>query len=112
MIDVVRGGFLSDNDRSVLDRFPVEIAAEESIRCFSLGERDLELVWDRVGPGARLVGGLQIGALRLFGFVPDDVMSAPSRVVGVCRVSGQGNGFGSGWLHDTATDPVGAHFGG
>ena len=50
-------------------------------RCFSLGERDLELVWDRVGPGARLVGGLQIGALRLLGFVPDDVMSAPSRVV-------------------------------
>ena len=81
MIDVARGGFLSDNDRSVLDRFPVEIAAEDLIRCFSLGERDLELVWDRVGPGARLVGGLQIGALRLLGFVPDDVMSAPSRVV-------------------------------
>ena len=81
MIDVARGGFLSDNDRSVLDRFPVEIAAEDLIRCFSLGERDLELVWDRVGPGARLVGGLQIGALRLLGFVPGDVMSAPSRVV-------------------------------
>ena len=42
MIDVARGGFLSDNDRSVLDRFPVEIAAEDLIRCFSLGERDLE----------------------------------------------------------------------
>ena len=81
MIGVARGGFLSDNDRSVLDRFPVEIAAEDLIRCFSLGERDLELVWDRVGPGVRLVGGLQIGALRLLGFVPDDVMSAPSRVV-------------------------------
>ena len=44
VIDVARGGFLSDNDRSVLDRFPVEIAAEDLIRCFSLGERDLELV--------------------------------------------------------------------
>ena len=42
MIDVARGGFLSDNDRSVLDRFPVEIAAEDLIRCFSLGEHDLE----------------------------------------------------------------------
>ena len=78
---VQRGGFLSDVDREALDRFPAEVGTEDLNRCFLLGPADLELVWARDGPPARLAGGLQVGALQLLGFVPDDLESAPGSVV-------------------------------
>ncbi len=76
-----RGGFLSDSDRVSLGRFPLGVNRDDLVRCFSLGGADLDLVWGRLSPGARLVSGLQIGALRLVGFVPDDLGSAPSEVI-------------------------------
>lgn len=76
-----RGGFLSDADREALIRFPAVVGTEDLNRCFLLGPADLELVWARDGPPARLAGGLQVGALRLLGFVPDDLESAPGSVV-------------------------------
>ena len=76
-----RGGFLSDGDRELLDGFPAEVGGDDLVRCFSLGGGDLDLVWARLSVGARLAGGLQIGALRLVGFVPDDLTAAPLAVV-------------------------------
>ena len=76
-----RGGFLSDSDRACLDRFPLDVNRDDLVRCFSLGGADLDLVWGRLSAGARLAGGLQIGALRLVGFVPDDLGSAPAEVI-------------------------------
>lgn len=77
-----RGGFLAAGEREALDRFPVEIDPEDVSRCFSLRPSDFSAVLDRraTAPG-RLVGGLQLGALRLLGFVPADVSSAPVEVV-------------------------------
>jgi len=33
---MARGGFLSDNDRTALERFPADISAEDLERCFEL----------------------------------------------------------------------------
>ena len=84
-----RGGFLSDSDRACLDRFPLDVNRDDLVRCFSLGGADLDLVWGRLSAGARLAGGLQIGALRLVGFVPDDLGSAPAEVIEFVAVSGR-----------------------
>jgi len=70
-----RGGFLTQSDREALDRFPPEIDVLR--RCFWLGEHERrEVVERRYGPAARLAGGLQLGALRLLGFVPTGVALA------------------------------------
>jgi len=75
---MARGGFLSDNDRLMLERFPPEISAEDLEHCFSLTAGDLDLAWARSGPAGRVAAGLQIGSVRLLGFAPDDVGSAPA----------------------------------
>jgi TnpA family transposase len=76
-----RGGFLTDADRAALDRFPLEIDDHDLRRCFALTEFDRsEIVERRYGPAGRLAAGLQLGALRLIGFVPADLMTAPADV--------------------------------
>ena len=77
-----RGGFLTSADREALDRFPAEVDADDLDRCFALTSSDRsEIVARRYGPAARLAGGLQLGALRLLGFVPSDLSTAPGHVV-------------------------------
>lgn len=76
-----RGGFLSDADRRALDRFPVEVDDHDLRRCFAISDFERSEVVDRrYGPAGRLAAGLQLGALRLVGFVPSDLESAPDEV--------------------------------
>lgn len=77
MVD--RGGFVSDTDRRALEQFPTFV--EDPANYFTLLAEDLELVMARYGSAARLAGGLQIGAMRLVGFVPFDLTAAPSDIV-------------------------------
>jgi TnpA family transposase len=77
-----RGGFLSAADRVSLDRFPDVVEVDELRRCFPVADSDRAAVIDRrYGAAARLAGGLQIGSLRLLGFVPAELELAPPPVV-------------------------------
>ena len=77
-----RGGFLTDADRQALDRFPAEVDDHDLRRCFAISEFDRsEIVERRYGPAGRLAAGLQLGAVRLVGFVPSDLATAPDEVV-------------------------------
>ena len=77
-----RGGFLTTSDRATLDRFPIKVDAQDLRRCFTISEHDrAEIVDRRRSPGAKLAAGLQLGALRLIGFVPSDLATAPADVV-------------------------------
>ena len=77
-----RGGFLTRADREALSKFPSQIDADDIRRCFTLIAADFGGVIDRrYGAAGKLAGGLQIGAVRLLGFVPSDLSSAPPEVV-------------------------------
>ncbi|MCP4303888.1 MAG: Tn3 family transposase, partial [bacterium] len=77
-----RGGFLTKADRAALDRFPIEVDAHDLRRCFTISEYEqAEIVDRRRWPGMKLAAGLQLGALRLIGFVPADLATAPLEVV-------------------------------
>ncbi len=77
-----RGGFLTGADREALSKFPSQIDADDIRRCFTLIAADFGGVIDRrYGAAGKLAGGLQIGAVRLLGFVPSDLSSAPPEVV-------------------------------
>ena len=78
---MARGSFLRDNDRRVLELFPADVSPDDLARCFVLSVRDLDLAWARSDAAGRVAAGLQIGAMRLLGFVPDDVVTAPGAVV-------------------------------
>ena len=78
-----RGGFLKAADREALGRFPPQVDADDLRRCFTLTPTDFtELIERRHGEGARVAAGLQIGAVRLLGFVPDDLSTVPDAVLG------------------------------
>ena len=63
-----RGGFLTAEDREALSRFPAQIDVDALRRYFTLTPADFAAVVDRrYGPAAKLVAGLQIGAVRLLG---------------------------------------------
>ena len=77
-----RGGFLTAEDREALSRFPAQIDVDALRRYFTLTPADFAAVVDRrYGPAAKLAAGLQIGAVRLLGFVPADLSTAPGGVV-------------------------------
>ena len=73
-------GFLSVTERERLARFPSSVDPDD-LGCFVLTPQ-VDHIARRHGRGARVAGGLQIGAMRLVGFVPDDLTDAPSAVVG------------------------------
>lgn len=78
----MRGRFLSSSEQAALDRFPAEVDPDDLTGCFSLTEEDqADIIARRYGPGGRLAGGLQIGALRLLGFVPFEVSTAPESAI-------------------------------
>ena len=69
----------STAERKSLDGFPDQI----DLAAFWLTEDDrAHVAWRRSDP-SRLAAGVQIGALRSFGFVPDDLARVPEEAVNV-----------------------------
>jgi Domain of unknown function (DUF4158) len=73
--------FLSDAQREQLSGFPVEFDDEALDRLFTLSGADLVEARRRRGDGNRLGWSLQLCGLRILGFCPDDVSSAPAAAV-------------------------------
>src|SRR6266568_2012916 len=74
-------GFLTDAERDRLNRFPVDIAPTDLLAYFTLSETDLEFIQTHRGDHNRLGHALQLVALRLLGFAPDDLSTAPRRAI-------------------------------
>ncbi len=75
--------FLSDAQREQLSRFPAEFDDEALDRLFTLSGDDLIEARRRRGDGSRLGWSLQLCGLRMLGFCPDDVTTAPAGAVRV-----------------------------
>ena len=73
--------FLSDAQREQLSGFPREVDAEVLDRFFTLSGADLSEVRRRHGDANRLGWALQLCGLRMLGFCPDDVRTAPAVAV-------------------------------
>jgi hypothetical protein len=71
----------TDAERERLNRFPRDISPADLLAFFALSDDELELIGDRRGDHNRLGFGLQLKTLPYLGFVPDDLGSAPARVV-------------------------------
>jgi hypothetical protein len=71
----------TEAERARRNRFPAEVAAEGVIRCFTLSDADRSQTPVYSAAHNRLGFALQLCALRLMGFVPDDLSSAPAAVV-------------------------------
>lgn len=74
-------GFLSEIERARLDRFPADLFPADLIQYFTLTpeDRDAIPVWG--AESNRLGFALQLGALRLLGYFPDDLRTAPNAVL-------------------------------
>ena len=75
------GQFLTEAERARLTRFPTDLSTEDLSAYFTLTAADKALVQQQRGAHNRLGFALQVGALRLMGFCPDDLMTAPPTVV-------------------------------
>jgi Domain of unknown function (DUF4158) len=74
--------FLSDAQREqLLSGFPAELEPESLDRFFTLSGPDLAEVRRRHGDENRLGWSLQLCGLRMLGFCPDDVTTAPPSAV-------------------------------
>lgn len=73
--------FLSDAQREQLSGFPTELDAEALDRFFTFSEADLAEARRHHGDGNRLGWSLQLCGLRMLGFCPDDVTTAPAAAV-------------------------------
>jgi TnpA family transposase len=71
----------TDAERERLNRFPRDVSPADLLAFFTLSDDELELIGDRRGDHNRLGFGLQLKTLPYLGFVPDDLSSAPARVV-------------------------------
>jgi len=113
---VDRGGFVRASERAALERFPDEVDGQDLVGCFTLTGDDLDFVMSRRG-ASRLAAGLQIGVLRLAGFMPADLVSAPAGVVLFVAgqididpdvLAGYAPGRGTRWRNEAAVE---AHVG-
>jgi hypothetical protein len=68
--------FLSDAQREQLSRLPADLDVEALDRFFTLSDSDAAEVRRRHGDSNRLGWALQLCALRMLGFCPDDVTTA------------------------------------
>jgi hypothetical protein len=74
-------GFLTDAERDCLNRFPTDVAPTDLLAYFTLSETDNTFIQSHRGDHNRLGYALQLVALRLLGFAPDDMSTAPRRAV-------------------------------
>jgi hypothetical protein len=74
--------FLSDAQHEQLSGFPAELGIETLDRFFTLSDADLIEVGRHHGERSRLGWALQLCGLRMLGFCPDDVTTAPVNAVG------------------------------
>jgi len=80
-VRVVPVRLFTDAERERLNRFPRDVPPGDLLASFTLSDANLDLIGDRRGDHNRLGYALQLKALPYLGFVPDDLTSAPSRVV-------------------------------
>jgi len=73
--------FLSDAQREQLSGLPADLDVEALDRFFTLSDSDAAEVRRRHGDSNRLGWALQLCALRMLGFCPDDVTTAPAIAV-------------------------------
>ncbi len=73
--------FLSDAQRGELAGFPRELDDYTLDQYFTLNGDDLDIVQAQRGDGNRLGWALQLCGLRMLGFCPDDLRSAPGVAV-------------------------------
>ena len=73
--------FLSDAQREQLSGFPAELDDEALDRFFTLSDADLAEVRRRHGDSNRLGWALQLCGVRMLGFCPDDMTTAPAVAV-------------------------------
>jgi TnpA family transposase len=71
----------TEAERARRNRFPEAIAYEDLVTFFTLSERDLDSIPRYSASHNRPGYALQLCALRLMGFVPDDLISAPPAAV-------------------------------
>ena len=74
--------FLTDAQREQLSGFPARLDAEALDRFFTLSAADLVEIGGRRRDGNRLGWALQLCGLRMLGFCPDDVTTAPLGAAG------------------------------
>jgi hypothetical protein len=73
--------FLSDAQREQLSGFPAELDDEALDRFFTLSGAEVTEARQRRGEGNRLGWPLLLCGLRMLGFCPDDVTTAPAAAV-------------------------------
>ena len=73
--------FLSDAQREQLSGFPAELEPESLDRFFTLSAADLAEARRRHGDENRLGWSLQLCGLRMLGFCPDELTTAPPEAV-------------------------------
>lgn len=71
----------TEAERARRHRFPEVMAYEDLVTFFTLTERDRDSIPRYSAPHNRLGYALQLCTLRLMGFVPDDLTSAPPAAV-------------------------------
>ena len=97
----------TDEERARLERFPTEVSADDLNRFFRLTPADVEFLRQRSSMSAWLVGGLQIGARRMLGFVPE-TLDDPGKWVAGFVADQLGVSASSVWpLHPAPRDPSG-----
>ncbi|MDG3005972.1 DUF4158 domain-containing protein [Paludisphaera mucosa] len=74
-------GLLSDAERERLDGFPAHIIPADLDTYFILSRADRRQIPPTTSATNRLGFALQLGMLRFLGFCPDDLSTAPQRVV-------------------------------
>jgi hypothetical protein len=75
------GRFLSDAEIARLKGWPEAIERRDVVRFFAPAGEDLEFVREQRGAANQVAVGLQLGALRWLGFVPEDLAAAPSDAI-------------------------------
>src|SRR2546426_11367301 len=102
--------FLTDAVREQLSGFPAEFDSEALDRFFTFSDADLAEISHRHGDGNRLGWALQLSGLRLLGFCPAHVTTAPAGAVAfVARQLGGDPGVLEGYRARAQTHTAPGH---
>jgi hypothetical protein len=74
-------GFLTEAERARLNRFPDALTDVDIVQYFTLTPADRACLPVQTTAANQLGFAVQLGALRLLGYFPDEVMQAPVQVV-------------------------------